>query len=432
MLQNNQSNDWLESIKINSINHMQNTAEKLLNPYNHRLSGEAKKRLRWLYILYYEQNGNVTRTAGRIGISRQWLSYLKSVFENNRKDPRSLEPELKAPNDTSNRKRIPKETEDLIIKIREDSLNIWGKEKIAGVLKDDYGIKINPNTVNKYLHIHKMIDPKISLKNMKAWDDKKLREADNVVFKVKFRPPSKIKDCTPGALVEKDMKYVAKFGQNSDFKTRDSFWYQHTFIDSFTRIRALELTKDFESKTAAFVWQTALKRVPFKVACANTDNGSENGGEFSKELQKEGVFHFYSNIGTPTDNPRVERSHLTDEKEFYSRKNIFKDFEKQKDVLKDWEYFYNFKRPHQALGYLTPMKFYELWKENPGEAYAITERWQTYLKKQRIRQAQSRKMKRKDQLEALMGFIDAKLTNQKNEISKAKLQLINCQLCSMA
>jgi len=36
-------------------------------------------------------------------------------------------------------------------------------------------------------------------------------------------------------------------------------------------------------------------------------------------LKKDTVFHFYSKAGTPTDNPRVERSHLTDELEFYRK-----------------------------------------------------------------------------------------------------------------
>ena len=77
------------------------------------------------------------------------------------------------------------------------------------------------------------------------------------------------------------------------------------------------------------------------------------------------------------------------------------------------------------------MQFYQLWKENPEAAYRIVEKWQSYLRKQRIRQAQSRKIKRKEQIEALMNFIDAKLAGNKG-LKQAKLQLINCQLCSVA
>ncbi len=434
MLQNESVNAWLDLVKTKSTNIMQVLAEKKLNPNNYHLSKEAKKRLRWLYLVYHEENGNISKAARKAGLSRQWLSHLKQVFEQNNKDPRSLEPKSKAPHDTSSRQRVSKETEVLIIQIRDGSLNSWGKEKIARVLKRDYGINVNPNTVNKYLHKHQRISPKISLKNIKAFEEKKKRDSEDILFKVKFRPPRIIKDYAPGALMEKDMKYVAKPGQQYDAgKHKENFWYQFTEIDSFTRIRAIEVTDKQDTQTAIALHKEAVRRLPFKIACENTDNGFENNNDFSRELKKEKVFHFYSNTGTPTDNPRVERSHLTDDLEFYSKGgNISNDLEEQKEKVKDWEDLYNLKRPHQALGYLTPMEFYKLWKRTPEKAYAITEKWQGYLKKQRIRQAQARRIKKKEQIESLMKFIDAKLQQDKELIEEAQFQLINCQLCSVA
>ena len=111
------------------------------------MSAEAKKRLRWLYILYYEKDGNITKASNNIGISRQWLSRLKNLYEKKDRDPRKLEPESKAPHSTKNRERISKEVEGKILKARKDSKNVWGKVKVAVVLGRDYGIKIDPNTV---------------------------------------------------------------------------------------------------------------------------------------------------------------------------------------------------------------------------------------------------------------------------------------------
>ncbi|MDP3989079.1 MAG: integrase core domain-containing protein [bacterium] len=374
----------------------------------------------------------MTKTANKVGISRAWLSHVKSVFEKGGKDPRTLEPESKAPSDTSKRKRISKDIEKKILKVRKDSRNVWGKVKISVALERDYGMKVSPNTVNSYLNKHGKIDPKISLKNTRAWQAKKARETMEVELRVKYRPPKEIKDYAPGALVEKDMKYIPKYAQTAPGKSGENFFNQHTEICSFTRVRALELEKDGTAKGSAEAHMRSTKRFPFNVACENTDNGSENNKEMRATLQKENVFHFYSNIGTPTDNPRVERSHLTDEVEFYQKGGLKKSFEEQKEALAEWETFYNFKRPHQALGYLTPMEFYELWKKDPSEAIAITKKYQSYLLKQRIRLASARKIKKKEQVEALMKFIDAKLENKKSKISVAKLQLINCQLCSMA
>ena len=422
----------MELVKTNSTNIMQSLAETRLNPNNYHLSQEAKKRLRWLYLLYYDQRGNVSAAARKAGISRPWMSHLKQIFEQNRKDPRCLEPESRAPNNTDNRNRISEETEKLIIKIRDDSLNSWGKEKIAWVMNRDYKIKVNHNTVNKYLHKHKRINPKISLKNSKAFEEKKYRESENILLKVKFRPPSKLKDYAPGALVEKDMKYLVKPKQEHYGKHKDNYFYQFTETDSFTRIRTLEVSDQQDTATTIALHKEALKRFPFKIACENTDNGFENNNDFSKELKKENVFHFYSNRSAPTDNPRVERSHLTDDLEFYLKGNLFNDLQTQKEATKRFEDNYNFKRPHQALGYLTPMEFYALWKKSPEKAYAITARWQEYLKKQRLRLARARRIKKKEQIETLMKFIDAKLNHKKQDVEEAKLQLIDCKLCSIA
>ncbi|MDO8590722.1 MAG: integrase core domain-containing protein [bacterium] len=425
------SDAWLKDIKERNIERMTNLAEKRLNPKRYALSKEAKKRLRWLNVLYYEQDGNVTKAANKVGISRQWLSPLKTLFEKKGKDPRVLEPESKAPHSTRNRKRISKDTEDKILKIRKDSRNVWGKVKIAVALERDYRIKINPNTVNNYLRKHKMIDPKISLKNSRAWQAKKARENPETELFVRYRPPKAIKDLAPGALVEKDMKYIEKQTRMTTGKESENFYSQHTEIDSFTRIRSLELAKDSTAKGSREAHEKTREKFGFAIACENTDNGGENKKEFREALKKETVFQFYSNAGTPTDNPRVERSHLTDEIEFYRRGGFKKTFEEQAEAIKEWEHFYNWTRPHQALGYLTPVAFYELWKTDKEKAFAIVKKYQMYLAKQRVRLASARRIKKTEQVQKLMEFIDVKL-NKKVGIIKAKNNLINCQLCSVA
>ena len=192
-----------------------------------------------------------------------------------------------------------------------------------------------------------------------------------------------IKDYKPGALVEKDMKFVLKMSSftNSDkYRAKENFWYQHTLVDSFTRVRAIGLAENSDSKTAVAVQELAASRLPFAIAAINNDNGGENEKNFSTYLEKEKVAQFFSRSGTPTDNPRVERSHLTDELEFYG-----------------------------------------LWQSNPEEAYRIKNKYSAYLKKQSRRLAKSRQMKNKEQIENLMKFIDKKLSKSNSQ---------KCQLCS--
>lgn len=428
---------------------MQIKAENKLNPLRYHLSCEAKKRLKWMYIVHYECEGNISQAANKIGISRQWLSTLHNVWEKHNRDSRVLEPESKAPRDTANRQRIPKEVEEKIIGIRDEYG--WGKDSVSVVLNREYHMSASPSTVNRYFHKHSKIDPKISERNKKAWSEKKLREEleklKDVHIAIKHRPPSKFKDYKPGALIEKDTKMIPTIGKiplkSDKFHIKDHYNYQHTFIDTFTRIRWLELTEEPDSKEAQLAYEKIKQRAPFAIASINTDNGGENGKYFKDKLAEDDTIHFHSRTGTPTDNPRVERSHLTDEKEFYNRGNSYRKFQDQKDALSRWEYTYNCIRPHQALGYLTPMEFYKLWKIDPNQANRIKDKYKKYLEKQRNRLANSRLIKEKDKIEKLMRFIDAKLNQDvENKIMKEqnkynkinlqpfKLELIKCQLCS--
>jgi transposase InsO family protein len=415
---------------------MQTRAENLLNPKRYYLSEQARKRLKWMYLIYYETEGNISQAAARIGISREWLNKLKSSFEKSGRNPRVLEPRSRAPRRTNNRHRISDEVEDAILAIRAEYG--WGKENISTVLNRDYGLQASPSTVNRYLHKHKKICPKISERNQKAWLEKKMREElGKIKVTIKYRPPSKLKDYQPGALIEKDMKLVPtthKIPVNSSkFHIKDHFNYQHTFLDTFTRIRGLELTEEPDSLEAQLAYTQIKKRFPFPIASVNTDSGGENGKNFKQQLANDEVIHFYSRTGTPTDNPRVERSHLTDDNEFWKRGHNYHKFNEQKEALSKWEYIYNYIRPNQALGNLTPIQFYQLWQENPARAYRIKDKYKQYLEKQRKRQASARRLKSKEQIEKLMHYIDAKLmpkTAKKIDLQPYKLELIKCELCS--
>ena len=389
-----------------SIDIMQSNANNKLNPFKYPLSGEAKKRLKWIYIIHFECNKNISRAARHIGISRTWLSQINSKWLSSDKDPCSLEPESKAPQNTDNRKRISQKIEDKILKVRKEYH--WGKDKLATVLDRDHGLRVGSTTVNRYLDKHGLLDIKISNRIKMAHKNKMIEQ------KQKCRPPKEIKDYKPGALVEKDMKFIVKRGKfinPEKCKARENFWYQHTVADSFTRIRTIGLAEDSESKTAVAVQEECEKRLPFQIGCVNTDNGAENEKDFDNYLEKNKIVHFYSRSGTPTDNPRVERSHLTDEMEFYRHGNICRTFEEQKKRIADHEHRYNYVRPHQALANLTPMEFYELWKKNPEEAYKIAKKWKNYLKKQSKRLANSRKIKNRKKIAKLMEQIDKKLAN---------------------
>ena len=54
---------------------------------------------------------------------------------------------------------------------------------------------------------------------------------------------------------------------------------------------------------------------------------------------------------------------LHDERFTCSASAVGRILNRLKDELLEWEGVYNTIRPHQALGYVTPLKFLEQWKE---------------------------------------------------------------------
>lgn len=388
----------------------QTIAESILNPGRFYLSDEAKKRLRWMYVIEYQCHGNVSCASGKVGVSREWLAKLHAKYERSGKDPKSLEPASRAPHNRTNRKRISLKAEDLIVKVRKKR-PAWGKEKIARILERDHKVKASPTTVGRYLKKHHLIDVRLSIKNTCAW---RKRKAMKNGAAERVRHPRGLGDAGPGALVAKDMKYITKprvsEAINGKFKAKDLFWYQHSIIDSCTRIKAIEIVDDADAGTAKEAYATAVQRLPFEAAAITSDNGSENDGVFDLHLQNEKVLHYWSRAGVPTDNPRVERSHLSDDVEFYRFNGHAKLSKiKLKEALNDWETTWNEERPHQALDYLTPKEYFKLWHTDCKKALDIQKKWSEYMKKQGLRLRASRQEQKQDKIYALNKHLKSKL-----------------------
>jgi transposase InsO family protein len=75
-----------------------------------------------------------------------------------------------------------------------------------------------------------------------------------------------------------------------------------------------------------------------------------------------GINHIYIRPRKPRLNGKVERSHRIDQEEFYRMLNgvDIDDTKLFNEKLKEWEDFYNFSRPHAALGGKAP---YERFRE---------------------------------------------------------------------
>lgn len=99
-----------------------------------------------------------------------------------------------------------------------------------------------------------------------------------------------------------------------------------------------------------------------------TGNGSEFQRHFEKACQKLGLNRYYSRVRQPKDNPICERFNRTLKEEFICLGNLTTDVKSFNTRLTNWLIEYNFYRPHQSLGYMTPIGF--------AQKYAkVSKRW---------------------------------------------------------
>ncbi|MBU2934629.1 MULTISPECIES: integrase core domain-containing protein [Pacificibacter] len=95
------------------------------------------------------------------------------------------------------------------------------------------------------------------------------------------------------------------------------------------------------------------EKVPFLIREVRTDNGHEFQAKFHWHVEDLGFRHAYIKRGTPQLNGKVERSHRSDQQEFYQLLSYKGDVDLEAK-LDEWERFYNFARPHGAHNGQTP------------------------------------------------------------------------------
>ena len=154
----------------------------------------------------------------------------------------------------------------------------------------------------------------------------------------------------PGHAVQIDVKFI------EPIKGVRKKHYQYTAIDDCTRLRVLRIYERLDQKTAIKFVDYVLEQLPFKVMKVQTDNGSEFQAGFHWHLLDKGIQHVYIRPSTPRLNGKVERSHRIDDEEFYRllAGAVIDDAKLFNTKLHEWERFYNFSRPHGALGGQTP------------------------------------------------------------------------------
>lgn len=147
----------------------------------------------------------------------------------------------------------------------------------------------------------------------------------------------------PGHQIQMDVKFLT-FIDKSGAKTRR---FQYTAIDDATRIRALKIYERHHQANAINFVDHVIATFPFRTQEIRTDNGHEFQAKFHWHVEDKGIRHAYIKPGSPQLNGKVERSHRSDEQEFYKLLSYTGDVDLHAK-LAEWQHFYNLAGPHGA------------------------------------------------------------------------------------
>lgn len=166
--------------------------------------------------------------------------------------------------------------------------------------------------------------------------------------RVKMCP--RLKDIAPGYLQVDGFK----------FWYCNKYYYFLTAIEIVTRQAFVELVPQLSSKQAALFLRRIIPQCRINIHTIQTDNGSEFEKYFKEALREYSITHFYSYPKHPKTNGFVERFNWTVQDEFlFTYEDLLFYEEEFKKKLEEWLVFYNQKRPHQSLNYLTPYQYQE-------------------------------------------------------------------------
>ena len=210
----------------------------------------------------------------------------------------------------------------------------FGPGKIADYLKRFHQLSVARSSVHRILGAHGM---------------------SRLPANQKHRPHKqrwqRYEKAQPGHRLQLDVKFLERIPGT---KKR---LFQFTAIDDCTRIRVLKVYDACDQTTAIRFIDEVLRRLPFRVLVVQTDNGAEFQSRFHWHLAGLDIRHVYIRPRTPHLNGKVERSHRVDDQEFYQlldKNGVADDIHLFNEKLREWEDYYNYHRPHGALGGQTP------------------------------------------------------------------------------
>jgi transposase InsO family protein len=289
---------------------------------------ELKVRLK-LVVLEFADHLGVTKTCREFNVPRSSFYRWKQKYQKGGESGLYRE----RPVAYHHPSRTPPEVVEKILELRAEYQ--FGALRIRYYLERYHGIKISESTVSRVLKAHGVNRlPKTAPR--RALHTKRYAKT------------------VPGHHVQVDVKFL----QLKDRVGKTVKRYQYTAIDDATRVRALQIFPEHNQARAIQFMNYVIEKFPFRISTIRTDRGHEFQARFHWHVEDLGMRHVYIKPQTPQLNGKVERSHRTDQTEFYQLLTYTDDIDLNAK-LKAWEDFYNYDRPHLSLEGKTP---YEVMK----------------------------------------------------------------------
>lgn len=304
------------------VNHDLAPLVRMIQTMSRTLSPDARQRLAWMDS--YRECGNAAQVARHHSIPLRTFWRWKKRYDPF--DLASLECRRRGPRKTP--LRTAWSTERRVLTLKREHPR-WGRRKLALILARE-GITLSERTVGRILLRHGRIF---------RYRTRKRRAP---------KPRVNVKEIrVPGDLLQVDTKYVSHGSRRM---------FQYTAIDAVSRWRHAEIHPASDGETTVAFLSKVLAVAPFKVAAIQTDNGREFGRKVTRFLASVGIRHLFTHKARPTENGRVERSHRTDEEEFWSVGGHGLTVEDLRRNFSAYMTMYNNERPHWALGGKTPVE----------------------------------------------------------------------------
>lgn len=297
-------------------------------------SDPAKFRLHVLEH-YYQHGWKSACSAFKVGKST--LYDWKKVYEGSGKSIVSLIPKKTKPKRVRSM-RVDHRLVDFIAEFREQYGNI-DRRKIK-IFLDEYARELGIDSISD-----RTIGKIIRRKHL-YFDKPKKVKRKNKFSRGRTRKYPKVKK--PGFVeIDSVIVYIN--------------YQRHNFIcclDIFTKFAHVRKVNSLSSKQAQITLKEFQDKYNLPIHTVQTDNGSEFLGRFHQYLEDEKIKHIFIYPRSPRLNGVVERFNRTIQEEFINRNDeIYFDLDAFQVKLTEYLNWYNNKRPHIALNYLSPSQF---------------------------------------------------------------------------